>query len=374
MINEHKYNAAVTHEKLIRYYQGLSSKVPYAIVFAVDGTLKSASRYVYVAINIRKMKRDINNYNKELFLELKNTINGGTLEDFSEISFYDYFTVMKKTKSELMTYMVQEQTMPYSSFVDEFGEVENTNTPKYKNASLIFPIKMRQSRKDNLMDILAATDAVLSRKNVGYLIEDGIIQFDNIGNGTEGEYHYDTATPILKIDPKTLKNETTIHTIIHELGHKLWYEYMTNQQHTEVDEVFDMHVKNAKAVFSKEDIKKLATIGASYEYIGKLAKRKKFNPYEVTKYDGKDITLVSTPFDGLIMTITAEPHSLVGGWKINGKQISMRTVNTDSWAVTHYAKTNSHEFFSETFAHYCLGFLHGEPLAWIQGFMVPLTK
>lgn len=283
-------------------------------------------------------------------------------------------------KHHLFDLLVKKFGMGEQAFAKYFWPIDQhivLADAKHEDTNIFFPSNLKEVRRIVLLHLIRRVDRYLSRKGFGYLIKKGKINFLKISSSKTLGY-YDYVSRELRVDPASDNNDRVARTIAHELAHKLWYEYMSKDDHVKIDQQF-WRLKSFGKTY-KHDIGDVTfAVGQRLGYVGRKRTFKQNSPYMITKVEtvGGKLKIYATSKNNEYSKIAGVPENFVNGnWVLDGKIIyKPEGVNkTDGWFVTAYAMTKTEEFFAELFAFYMLDLLHGEPFKWMEEILSPYRK
>lgn len=274
--------------------------------------------------------------------------------------------------------------------------VTHGDTENIGDSRVLFPDNMRPSRKQNISKLISATNKVLENSGFGYLTATDILIAPIPKSSTIGLYYPDTKQ--IRIDPATRALKSSLHTMVHEYGHKYWYEFMDEKAKQLVIEKFkeisandsekmraSLRRQSMSYDIQTANLEKLndyittignsIAVGDTLEYKGRKHNLKKYSPYTVINIGDhasgqKHIQVKSTNgysiFSGTIGGFVNNKFFL------NGKELKVELEDTnknlytddgkmvalDSWFPSVYSKKDHEEWFAEVFAFYLLGQLN----------------
>lgn len=236
---------------------------------------------------------------------------------------------------------------------------------KFNNAKVFFPTNMRESRKQECLKFLSNIYKLLSKHNLQKLF-DVEIRFVNIGKKNIGQY--EKLSKSIKIEPNVKDSYQTEYTILHELGHKYWYEIMSSSERDVVKNKFRDLVNSGKRLSDLLKLNKNSEPsdmpnfknGDIIIYHGNQRKFKN-KRYEVSILDDGHIR--AREING--NTVLSGPRSSFYQFNIKGND-QIQKIESDekrdslSWFPTNYSGTDAEEWFAESFAFYILNKIKNE--------------
>lgn len=174
--------------------------------------------------------------------------------------------------------------------------------------------------------------------------------FSTASLGGQAIADYSVGTDTVRVSNKAKKGDEAIRVFIHELGHRLWYKFMTKEQQKAVQDKY-------KEVYNGAEI----TIGDT------IFVNTKGGKVEVTVDAalnwGKDFKL---------KTVEKDPNGAHGYYQLSAKDLKTRAKKDDpqgQWKVTPYAGTVHTEFFPEVLSFALTDKKNNKELYdWIQQF------
>lgn len=290
----------------------------------------------------------------------------------------DAFAKLPGVKLERMTFAYLYIALMKLGLTEEYfrriiGEPPSSGEAKadYKmgNAKIFFSQGMQLSRKKATSDILLKSRKVLASKGFEYLITEGIIRVRKLPPGRAGEYAVGTGE--LAISNEARFTSDMVHTVCHELAHKLEDKYLSDSQKKIIAEVFSQNLTTAgKAEIDKKKLKDGAKLNVSG------------HPATISKdwilVDGKKLGKASLKGAWVLAPIIngeyAGAHSTILNEK-NAFDFGLGTAQSDSkWFTSNYARTDLHEFFAELFASYMLGQAGAIQTKWLDRLLAANKK
>ena len=301
-----------------------------------------------------------------------------------------FFTTKEiKTKGSLYKFMTTDMKMGNAFYKQVFGEIPSHDTmdssyTKVGDAKLLFPDGIRESNKEALINLIKEVKSKLDDKGLGNLVS-GIIHFMNFTGNRIGDYNLVDGQ--LRIHPNVKKSNDTIFTIVHELGHKLYHEVISDKI-PQIKEDYLLQMKNYKpkspdmnAIRGDLDFLKKLHVGMVVTYSGRKKNFKDIGNFKIAKISGGQVELSTTEKSSIYPE--GRERIVAGGnyiflknpdWHVAGVEVEKIEPTTeykesDSWFPTKYSQTNASEWFAELFSFYILGKLQGEPEAWMKNIL-----
>lgn len=288
------------------------------------------------------------------------------------------FSVKKvKSKSALFQYIESKYTIGIGGFEQAFGKIERKEPDEIiYDARIFYKLGMREKRKERFRKIIKSALDKLNRESMSYL-SDADFVFSKISKGTNGLYFHKGKD--MKIDPSSnLKDEKLVKVIIHELGHKLWYEFLSEKTKKDIEEKFNSLLRGDTS--RKDKTKKFlenVEVGDIAKSIPTTKKLMKYSPYEIIEISSKEVKIQSlgplkigfalTPRDAvaLLDVFSADDEKIVFQTDYSFEKENP-TFGAEGWFPTMYSKSSHTEWFSEMFSLYVLNGLPEEPMEWFD--------
>ena len=255
--------------------------------------------------------------------------------------------------ASLFSKIVNTKSFPQNLFNEKIAPVQTVQDSvefyKFYNAKVYFPENIRDKRKQQCIEFLEIVKKYLDTKKVGYLITEGNIRFNKLSSYSAGEYHNVSKEIKISHELKHIKDMARI--IIHELGHKYYYEYSNKKL---IDEKYK-EIKNIR--FDPKNNPLYKELTTKDTVVSNTIK----NAVYVVKYPIGNKLYVSDGQKTYIMPIDDILNSKK--YLINGKETHTQTSN---WFVTKYSTTNRDEWFAELFMWYVMNQVDGLPKEWIS--------
>lgn len=353
------------NKKVVLGYRGKTDKIPLLIVIVLN---KAEHMYATLGINdliVSKKDTLISAWNKFYKQADEGTKQSNTtkvldaIRDFRSVlgSAVDSVKVTKGLK-ELWSYYGRDLQIYERTFVNIFGfpppQEEHDIFTKVDGMKIFIPDAV-QSKQYFISAAMNAKQA-LQKYGFAYLIEDVPMKVRKLDSGFLGLYKPEFKELSLNQDYPNKQNDL-VNTIIHELGHHLYYNHMSSADKTKVTTMWRSNLNSAEQKRRSQffDLCNRLEGQKDLKYIGKIDTIDKSKPAILTTVDEAQLRFffTLTTSDGKLGELKV-PLDMMGKLiAINGKPAEVKEVK-DSYFVTEYAKTNEREFLSETFAYYCL--------------------
>lgn len=294
---------------------------------------------------------------------------------------YPEFFKFQKLEGRAMIFrhLTTDLHMTEMTFRKFFGEppelTQGTHYQEFHKARLFFPEAMREARKQALLAMLEEVRQFLVNAGLERVFS-GDIRFVKQKSRAAGLYYLDTKD--MRIEPDVNNSKAVVYALLHEFGHKHYYEFLPEEQHRLVAQKYyelrraGVRFEDASAEDRKAASQRLIP-GAKLKYIGKTRKLRAIGEFEVvpSKRYGK------ISIKGGDATFTGDPDAfLTQDWQLVGDEqgiaVSSGTLSdnfnlvSSSWFPTKYSETSYTEWYAECFAIFVLKHLEGEPGAWFS--------
>jgi hypothetical protein len=294
------------------------------------------------------------------------------LEKDGVFKTYTYANVNQLIKALLTTFKMHTAVVNSLTGVD-INETEDLVHQKIGDTELIFPDNMRGKRIEEITSLISEGNNVIIKAGLGVLTKVRMIVAPISGN-IIGLYY--PGTKNIKIDPSAKATKSALKTILHEYGHKWYYEQLTQEGRDRIDAKYKEVFANmptpeisperaAQLTQYAKNIHSLVTtinVGDEVTYVGKSKKFKQASPFTVTANTGNALTITS--HINQYYKLSGPAQSFINnGFAVNGKMLAVEYPKTnhaeisDGWFPTKYSEKDSHEWYSELFSYYLLGML-----------------
>lgn len=291
------------------------------------------------------------------------------LEWAGEMAREGAVTITEVSLEELFQTLCVSGTVSVDVFNRHFGELE----PEHHHHDMVmeFPIGISDTERNRLLEMLEVLYGKLERHGLADLYR-GVLVFSSTMRDN-GLYYPDIGT--LKISTKITNSTIMVNDILHEFGHKFYFEDLTARDRSALKEVFDDLMDQDPVV--NDALQAGVEVGSRVLYHGRSAVlRAAGSEFTVGRWDGDTVSLIpaSGPFThkgkeyrGLSLSYR---DFLTGNWSIDDRgqwrEMSLPKV-MDEWLPSEYSTKNHEEWWAELFAHYMMDTLTGEVAEWMKG-------
>ncbi len=288
------------------------------------------------------------------------------LEKDGVFKIYKFSNSTDLLKSLVTELKIQPEAIKRAFDLD-VKEQQDLPWKKIGKTEIVVPDNMRKNRISDIEKLVYVSNGILKDAGLEKLTD---VKMLIVPIGGKAIGHYYPESKLIKIDPSAKATKYGVKTILHEYGHKLFYEFLNSQQQKDISEKFidvysnksptQQNIKNILQVSSSiKDLMKDVHPGNQIEYIGRKKKFKENSPYTVEEIGENNLKLksINNPW----YTLSGALHSFINnGFSTNGKNLSIDIPESEEkinpgWFPTEYSKTNYHEWFSEIFAYVLLG-------------------
>jgi hypothetical protein len=304
-----------------------------------------------------------------------------------------FITYHRITRTQAIKIVTTDLKVPLSSAEKKFGTMPTQLTEteiKIGNSQLYFPEGARESNVKTLTNLVTNVYNDLKSHGLEKLFTHPIRFVKNLGN-TLG--YYAQLDKDIKIAYTASNDDRTVFTILHEYGHKYYYEFF-NQQPAVKNKWRDL--RQTGTSYKDSDVSKtndeqakklLAHLKVGDVLISKGRKYK--GEWIVTQISGTKIALKQESFDKdhtklSVRNISGPATYFMTGDDWTSKNPDVATImkyspavvqkhaieSTDAWFPTPYSETKPEEWFAELFAMHIAGKLKGE----VESYMKELVK
>lgn len=284
---------------------------------------------------------------------------------------YTFTGVTQLAKALLTTFKMHTNVVNKATGID-INQADDLVHQKIGNTELIFPDNMRGKRIQEITKLITEGNRVIEQAGLGVLTKVRMIVAPIQGNFV-GLYY--PTTKNIKIDPAAKATKTALKTILHEYGHKWYFEQLSPQGKQAVYNQYMAISKNIpQKQISPERAKELTqyamnvksllqTIktGDEIGYIGKNKKYKDAAPYRVIYNTIQELSIISQVRNTYKLTGKSQAF-INSGFTHNGKPMtvehppgSTETEIEAGWFPTEYSRKNNEEWYAELFAYYLMG-------------------
>ena len=375
--------------------------------FVAIGRNRFMWNYIFVADDIKKAS-SIDYYKinavrvNELYMEFAREVHYGTMRNSERLSLLRTLSAAKDIpgvledimadrvfdglisrtnleRAKMLKLVSTDLKVPLNHVKDNFGSApeEAESDIRVGNSVLYFPENARASNVETCTALVQSVYKVLKAHGLGKLFNGPIRFVKDLGN-TVG--HYDLTNKDIKIVYSASNDKRTEFTIMHEYGHKFYYEFIPDQK-AAIGETFNALlgdnkfddsaiVKEAKQ--REEELIKSLKMGSIF-----VSTRRKFKgEWKIVEVLPKKIKLrslnnenreISGPPSAFMNEDWAAKDSKMSDVMPKGIPKKHEMGATDMWFPTEYSQKNQSEWFAELFAFYMRGNLHGEPAEFMKG-------
>ncbi len=423
------FNWARSNDRVAVFFGTRRGYKPSTIVFPLDDTLHEAEHFLIVYVRpkvaatknsqiIAKNARGIaisqqENLFQKLWEDLIPEVGYGGEVPFLQFAqqgildvYPEVFKLQEVPSKAKLYHILTTQGLQPSAFEQQFGPVKHgladTHGDKVKNATVFFPPAMRPNRKKMMVQFLITAHDFLASNGLGDLFS-GNITFTQLPGKTIGDWHQPSMQ--MRIQPNTQNDKTNIFTLLHEYGHKFWYNMMSEEQRAAVRTKFwELRKSGVKHEATDAVLNQMRDVaaqvikpGVQVEWIGRKTNKLR-GRWEVTKVEDR---LVKERFKVYVEKyyqakqlpekneFVVKPSTMSGPiisllnkkrWKflniddsnlpdLNEANIIKSDLVSDDWFPTKYSETEATEWFPELFGMLMLGNLKGEPAEFMKQVM-----
>lgn len=390
-INEYAFRWRRNSGKAQSYYSSKKAGFPYMVITASTNLTDESASFILYKVNAKQLlidwqtnqknQRSGGDYDPKLAkLSTLLVRNEGGIEEFAQLYPWYVKDFKLENRAKLFEILVTKMHMRESEFSATFGDVQEQTRQEtldqFHNAYIMFPDTMRDARRKQMMSFLESVDSYLEPHGLGYLLEEGRIAFRPITRRAWGLYYPGVKSEII-ISPTIPFGHEAIRTIIHELGHKLQYEFIVTTDMASVMDQFRAAHRTGDKVPEKsippEIWKAINTLGTTIEYVGTKKKWKANSPYKITSLPSRanhKVKLISINNPNFWLS---GPPEFLGStnYIVNGQKQEDPTelASVSSWFPTAYSRKEPWEWFCECFSYYLMGKLEGPPAEWMNNFL-----
>lgn len=132
---------------------------------------------------------------------------------------------------------------------------EDENIKILDGIEIQMPEKMKEKRKKELLNFIEKMNNIFNEKGLGQYISGKII-FTKLPGDQIGNYVKNTGEILM--NPETILNPRTLKVLLHEFGHKYWFEILNEQERNQLIKIHDK-MKSEFDILSKDVIKNIKT-------------------------------------------------------------------------------------------------------------------
>lgn len=262
-------------------------------------------------------------------------------------------------KAEVYNYIVVKEKFSPGGFVKLFGdltekaEIEGVNSFKFKNWKVFIEDKTKVD-PDEVKKFLNKVTKELNSEGFGKLTGHKV-HFVYAMSSSHTLADYNLAQKEIRVKVRKNLTKDHVHSMIHELGHKHYYETLSGKQRQEISLKYSNILNKSSSDFldigdyiqdkEEKDIFEIVDYKGSF-YIGKLIENNSGKYKETGRYK-------------LAM-------KYVGAGLIVIKSKRKSRVNKGAYFVSSYSTTSPEEFYAELFTEYVLKSLKPEAFEWFS--------
>ena len=378
----------------VAYYGNRNDKIPSLMVMSMDNKpLAESDNFVVITVKPRiafkkaqeKDKRNGVAYSPlsaqtALINYANSEVEPQSLQYMSIHS--DIFNIKEiNGRGRMFVYMTTTLGMSVGMFERNLGEVPEIDEGYIDvyGARLFFPENMRPKRKEGFVDLFRQLHKMFYAHSFINLIA-GDVRFVKLTGNTLGLYYL--ATNDIRIKPTAQANNRLLFTMIHEHGHRYWYQFSSEEARKTVRETFTQLQKGGENYVNpnedsikqrQQDFYDQIEIGSTVNYKGRKGAFKRHTPMTVKNKEGGNLYLKSGIRD-IVAASGSAAAFMNNQWDFEGVEIQpvedheLHTYGQDSeqWFPTQYSMQDPEEWFAELFALYIMDNLHGKPKAFLE--------
>ena len=280
--------------------------------------------------------------------------------------------------AQIFKFLTTDLRMPlstYTKYIGEPPELGEEHFHQFHNTRIFFPSNARESSKRAMLDVLETVYQHLNRAGFDSLFR-GDIRFIQLTGNKAGLYF--PKSQDIRIKPRIKKSKNVVFDLIHEYGHKYWYEDMdATDKQTAVEQFKELRagrVRHQEDTRRKEEIDRLAhqiKPGMIIDYVGRKQVFKRSTPFEIKRVEDREYVAMNDKFRTMRGPISGlfNPRK----WKVRGVDLELPSEPTSiydivsgQWFPSDYSQKDYEEWWSELFTFHVLGHLQGEPEEWIS--------
>ena len=266
----------------------------------------------------------------------------------------------------------------YRQFFGEPPQLGKKDTQRFYNSQVFFPETARASTRKVMLEVLELVHQHLKEAGFEFLFN-GDIRFVSLGGKQLA--HYAVKGKDIRVNPRVKASKDVLYSLIHEYGHKFWYEHMSDEarktakgKYIKLFRSRVRHQKDAREQDEKERLMKQFEVGMTIEYMGRKKQFKEPKFFKITKIMGNEFEAVATkgvrrPIIGGSLALLFKPRR----WKVIDHDTEFPSeptqpydLESEQWFPTKYSQSDHEEWFSELFTFHVFGNLQGEPEEWMR--------
>jgi hypothetical protein len=259
------------------------------------------------------------------------------------------------TKQKLFDLLVGKEKFDVSTFEELFGPVDFEETGrirpvKYGKWTILLDEKAKRN-EDDIKKLLALVSKHLGKKGLRNLAYGRLVTVDNL----RGKYiaDYFQADDSIRIEAPSVKaSQSDVSTMLHELGHRNYYKFLSPKQVVENNFMYDKMKRRRPYIRGGDILVEVENPGNRYQVLGRKGKT-----YQVRLVE------------------TADPNKEVGDWfRIKGVGIGSLFVKQDgerdkekaSFFPRPYGMKNPKEFYAVLFQEWLTKGLKEPAKSWFE--------
>lgn len=290
----------------------------------------------------------------------------------------DIFKIQRVAKQDLFkvlaTKMGQDKAEFFYKIVGiEKGTLQIKGDWKIHELEISYEDKVSDKTRKDLEDIFEDAYVLLKKHKVHKVMSGNCFVTKALPAKIWGLYRVLTDT--LDVSANVKNSEDSLHTIIHELGHRYWYKIMDASKRKLVIDLYTSNILKREPEKVSKDLDKYIKIfnKAKQEesliyYYGSKRKWKANNPWQVSSVSDNHLVIFPIQTERRVRTLKslagAPMDFVTGDWSVDGKLIGKDKSESgtkskefsDSVFPSDYSRKNIEEFFAEIFAYYIQGF------------------
>lgn len=340
------------------YFAGCASSFPEFII-TYNGQLKDQPKYNITLFNYRKVKDLDADLVDDTIEGLKTgKLSRQTLDELAKVG-----QSMTVDRDEAFSILCVDGTMNPTSFRKYLGEMPDHDVD---DIHVIFSDALSERNKEKCLHLLHSVKDILERHDASFIYS-GKVMFSSTlrDNGL----YYPTAR-YLAISSKIPNEEIAITDILHEFGHKFFFEDLDAEDRNALKEDFEDLLSDHPPV--NDATRAGVEVGDVLTFTGKSPLLRHGNKrFIVTGL--KDDVVTYKPEDGPIthngktyrgfQSRSGELRN--GQWLKDGKAL-VSIVKADVWFPSIYSTKNHEEWWAELFCHFMMDLLTGESKKFVK--------
>lgn len=298
------------------------------------------------------------------------------------VNYFKLFSIEKIPKSKIYGYISAKTSEQLADNFFRMAKIEKTEDTgesdiKVHNLNIHIESKVSKPQQQKIIDVIEKSYKILQKIKLENLMTGNCYVTKKFSASYWGLYNI--VRDYISVKPNIENEEDSIHTFVHEMGHKFMYKFMSPanrkiviDKYVELMKQGEQYTQPTARGNADEVFKKIAKEQGELVYVGKTKKYKSFNPYVISTYTTEKMEIKSKLAP--MIRLTAHPYAFfTSDWENNGKPLVDSSVSyknktfSDSWFPTAYSRTNFEEFWAEIFAFYATGkFKNKEVIAFVK--------